>query len=104
MRFLLIGLVAVILAFGAVTPSYAADGDGDGVCDRGTTGLCTGNDLCPATPAGEPVDSNGCSAAQVDSDGDGVCNRGIKSDAWCSGADLCPRYPGPLSNRGCPVP
>lgn len=40
------------------------DSDGDGVINSA--------DLCPDTPAGETVDSNGCSASQKDSDGDGV--------------------------------
>jgi len=53
-----------------------ADSDGDTVLDSA--------DLCPATPAGEIVDANGCSASQLaDDDGDGVQNF----------ADLCPGTP-----------
>jgi hypothetical protein len=51
------------------------DTDGDGVTD--------GADLCPNTPSGESVDSDGCSSSQKDSDGDGVTND----------ADLCPDTP-----------
>ena len=49
-----------------------ADADGDGVPDA--------IDTCPATPAGESVDAQGCADSQKDTDGDGV------SDA----ADQCP--------------
>jgi hypothetical protein len=52
-----------------------ADEDGDGVGDAA--------DQCPATPAGETVDTDGCSASQLDADGDGV------SDAL----DQCPATP-----------
>ena len=55
------------------TPS--ADADGDGIEDNA--------DLCPNTPAGETVDSNGCSDSQKDSDSDGVNDD----------ADLCPDTP-----------
>lgn len=48
------------------TSACVADTDGDGV-----VGV---NDLCLGTAAGVPVDSVGCSDAQVDGDGDGVCN------------------------------
>jgi hypothetical protein len=61
------------------------DADGDGVSDAA--------DLCPGTPAGEPVNANGCSASQLDADGDGV------SDA----ADQCPGTPAgePVNANGC---
>ena len=39
------------------------DADSDGVWDE--------NDLCPNTPIGSTVDSNGCAASQRDTDGDG---------------------------------
>ena len=55
------------------TPSI--DTDGDGVEDSA--------DLCPNTPAGETVDSDGCSNSQKDSDSDGVSDN----------ADLCPDTP-----------
>ena len=55
------------------TPSV--DTDGDGVTDDA--------DLCPNTPSGESVDSNGCSNSQKDSDGDGVTDDN----------DLCPDTP-----------
>lgn len=55
------------------TPSV--DTDGDGVIDDA--------DLCPNTPSGESVDSDGCSNSQKDSDGDGVTDDN----------DLCPDTP-----------
>ena len=51
------------------------DTDGDGVYDT--------NDLCPATPDGEAVDTNGCSQSQLDDDNDGVVNS----------LDQCPNTP-----------
>ena len=44
--------------------SSIEDDDGDGVSND--------NDLCPDTPSGESVDTNGCSDSQKDTDGDGV--------------------------------
>ncbi|HKJ49522.1 MAG TPA: putative metal-binding motif-containing protein [Christiangramia sp.] len=52
-----------------------ADSDKDTVPDS--------NDLCPNTPFGESVDSNGCSASQLDDDNDGVSNA----------SDDCPNTP-----------
>ena len=49
-----------------------ADADGDGIADEA--------DLCPGTAAGDAVDANGCSDAQLDTDSDGVINN----------ADMCP--------------
>lgn len=65
------------------TPS--ADADGDGIEDNA--------DLCPNTPAGETVDSNGCSDSQKDSDSDGVTDN----------ADVCPDTPSgePVDGDGC---
>jgi serine protease AprX len=51
------------------------DSDGDGVADA--------LDLCPGTPAGEPVDAYGCAASQLDADGDGVIDA----------LDQCPSTP-----------
>ncbi len=45
-------------------PAAPADADDDGVADD--------DDSCADTPAGEEVDSEGCSATQADGDGDGV--------------------------------
>jgi len=63
-----------------------ADHDKDGVKDK--------LDKCPATPAGEPVDENGCSASQRDGDGDGVKDN----------ADKCPNSPAgsAVDATGCP--
>ncbi len=49
-------------------------------------------DLCFDTPAGEVVDSNGCSDSQVDADGDGFCNLDVLSfgPGVCGGVDNCP--------------
>jgi len=79
-------------------PCNYLDTDGDQVPDQWDTdddndGVLDAADLCPGTPAGEPVNANGCSASQLDSDGDGV------SDA----ADLCPGTPAgePVNANGC---
>jgi len=68
-----VGGMLRFLAFSEPEP----DQDGDGVPDS--------SDLCPDTPAGEPVNADGCSASQLDSDGDGV------SDA----VDNCPLIANP---------
>ena len=50
-------------------------------------------DICSETPAGEPVDGNGCSDAQVDADGDGVCDPGPPPSVGplgCTGSDAFP--------------
>ncbi len=59
------------------------DADGDGVDDD--------VDLCPDTAPGDPVDTSGCSDAQVDEDGDGVCDPGAVSQGQsaCVGSDAC---------------
>jgi len=51
------------------TQWFDADGDGYGDNPAGTDG-----DQCVNTPAGEPVDENGCSESQLDDDMDGVTN------------------------------
>jgi hypothetical protein len=56
------GSLDVIFAGGQPPP--VSDSDGDGVPD--------GDDNCPDTASGDPVDANGCSAAQLDTDNDGV--------------------------------
>lgn len=58
------------------------DVDGDGVDDR--------NDKCLSTPAGYPVNADGCAK---DTDGDGVVD----------GEDICVTTAGEKENRGCPV-
>lgn len=60
------------------------DTDGDGVKD--------GRDKCPGTPAGAPVDENGC---EFDDDNDGVVNS----------EDRCPNTPAgvKVDARGCEV-
>lgn len=50
------GVVATFRADTAPPPSACADADGDGEADD--------TDACPSTPAGEPVDGDGCSLAQ----------------------------------------
>ncbi len=59
------------------------DTDGDGFGDPGYPANACTEDDCPNTPAGEPVDANGCSCSELDADGDGVDD--------CS--DLCPDTP-----------
>jgi outer membrane protein OmpA-like peptidoglycan-associated protein len=51
--------------------------------DRDKDGVRDGEDACPNTPRGEPVDATGCSASQRDSDRDGVKDN----------ADKCPDTP-----------
>ncbi len=66
------------------------DDDGDSIPNA--------SDLCPGTPPGETVDTNGCSDAQVDGDGDGVCDPGAPSGgpSGCTGSDNCPDTANPL--------
>ena len=75
------GLIIDVLGTGA-------DSDGDGVSD--------GIDLCADTSAG-PVDTSGCSDAQVDADADGACDPGALSTgpSGCSGSDNCPSTSNP---------
>jgi bacillopeptidase F len=61
-------------------PEPVTDSDGDGVTDS--------LDRCPGTPAGEPVDANGCPLGQLDNDGDGVT-----ADLDCDDGDASV-YPG----------
>ena len=84
---LLLGLL--LAACGGRTQSTPAlDTDGDGVVN--------GRDLCPATPAGSPVDADGCAASEVDTDQDGVADPD----------DQCPGTPAgsPVAANGCPIP
>ncbi len=79
---MMISLVFVLAACGGgsgggttyTPPAEAADADGDGVAD--------GDDSCPDTPAGEEVNSEGCSSSQTDADADGVADS----------IDNCPDY------------
>tara|TARA_R110000868_G_scaffold90110_1_gene250383 strand:+ start:20210 stop:24661 length:4452 start_codon:yes stop_codon:yes gene_type:complete len=57
----------------SVTPT--PDADNDGVSDA--------NDICPNTPAGQTVNTNGCAQSQLDDDNDGVFNN----------VDTCPNTP-----------
>jgi hypothetical protein len=68
-------------------PLSSTDGDGDGVLD--------GSDLCPGTAPAAPVDSSGCSQAQVDKDGDTICDPGAPSGGPgpCTGSDNCLDWP-----------
>ena len=53
-----------------VTATFTVNNGGPPV-DTDADGVPDGQDLCPDTPGGEPVNLNGCSAAQADLDGDG---------------------------------
>jgi len=93
-----------------ITPGKAKpkDSDGDGVKDK--------LDKCPDTPAGVPVDANGC---PLDSDKDGVLDyqdecpliAGLKEFNGCPDTDKdgvpdkldeCPDIAGTVALKGCP--
>ena len=67
-----------------VVEAAPSDSDGDGVPDD--------QDQCPDTPAGSPVNEQGC---EGDTDGDGVADS----------ADTCPETPAgtPVNEQGCPA-
>jgi hypothetical protein len=68
------------------------DSDRDGIPDT--------RDQCPHTPAGAPVDENGCSPAERDTDHDGVTDdrdqcpntpaSAVVNESGCSVSQLCP--------------
>ncbi|MBN2566653.1 hypothetical protein JXB02_01040, partial [Candidatus Woesearchaeota archaeon] len=59
---------------------WCPDEDGDGVCDD--------DDLCPGTPAGEPVNDDGCSCSQI------VCADGnVCTDDVCDPMTATCSYP-----------
>jgi hypothetical protein len=67
------------------------DADGDSVPDA--------PDLCPGTAPAAPVDTKGCSQAQVDRDTDGSCDPGAPGagpSPGCTGTDNCPDWANPL--------
>ena len=80
------GQIGVTVFLGDVSPYPLRDSDGDGVPDI--------NDKCPDTPAGVPVDEDGC-PFPPDSDGDGVPDD----------RDACPDTPAGVAvdDRGCPI-
>jgi hypothetical protein len=59
-----------------LTGSYpGVDNVSFGTCDDlDSDGVLNENDLCPDTPSGETVNSDGCSQSQLDDDNDGVMN------------------------------
>ncbi|WP_396632239.1 thrombospondin type 3 repeat-containing protein [Maribacter sp. R86514] len=65
------------------------------VGDDDNDGIINTNDNCPNTPAGETVDTNGCSQSQLDDDNDGVNND----------IDNCPNTPAnsTVDENGCTV-
>ena len=75
------------------------DSDGDGVFDStdddDSDGVMDVYDFCSSTPAGETVNSEGCSASQTDSDGDGVYDN----------TDSCPNTPSTetANSEGCSI-
>ncbi len=64
-------------ATGCTAPAMPGDSDGDGVPDD--------KDKCPGTPAGAPVDADGC---PLDSDGDGVPDYKDKCPGTPAGAKV----------------
>ena len=105
----------VVAAVVTPAPAPPADSDKDGVVDS--------LDRCPATPAGQKVDANGC---PIDSDKDGVIDGNDKCPGTASGvavdtkgcpldsdkdgvidsADQCPNTKARMSvdSKGCPPP
>jgi hypothetical protein len=98
------------------SPVQPVDLDNDGVVNH--------RDLCPNTPAGEAVDTNGCSCSQLDDDDDGVdnCDDGCPldpdktkpgqcgcdtqdidtdNDAIADCIDTCPEDPGKVEPGQC---
>ena len=75
---------------GQTGPISPPDTDGDGVADP--------SDLCPGTAPAAPVDTVGCSQAQVDADLDGWCNIGAPGPGSpaCTPTDNCPDWANPL--------
>lgn len=75
---------SVVAAAPEAAPVKPGDSDGDGVADN--------DDRCPGTPAGVPVDLQGC---PFDSDADGVADY----------EDKCPDTPrqAKVDSRGCPL-
>ena len=65
------------------------------VGDDDNDGISNTDDNCPNTPAGETVDTNGCSQSQLDDDNDGVNND----------IDNCPNTPAnsTVDENGCTV-
>lgn len=90
----------IITQFGEfTTPIYkilAQDTDKDGVEDSA--------DKCPNTPAGEQVDSNGCSLSQKDTDNDGINDKIDKCSTTKTGfkvdANGCADYQKDSDNDG----
>jgi len=80
----LVGVGLVYSWGGAIAPRAPLDSDGDGVPDD--------MDKCPGTPAGTPVNADGC---ELDSDGDGVVDS----------KDRCPGTPRgtKVDQFGCPI-
>ena len=72
-----IGSIGLQYAWGGTVPRKVEDSDGDGVTDD--------LDRCPGTPAGTPVDTNGC---PLDDDGDGVTNDIDKCPGTPAGAKV----------------
>ncbi|NNE35771.1 MAG: hypothetical protein HKN13_11065, partial [Rhodothermales bacterium] len=74
-------------SYNQVLVSYDTDVDDDGIVNA--------DDLCADTVSGDPVDSSGCSDAQVDGDGDGVCDPAAPSGgpSACTGSDAFPDDP-----------
>ena len=86
-------LDAIATARGLGSTPIKDGGDDPPVADDDGDGVANDSDSCPNTPAGESVDSNGCSESQRDDDNDGVAN----------GTDLCPDTPAgeTVDSEGC---
>ena len=72
-----VGAIGFQYAWGGASTPKVVDSDGDGVNDD--------LDRCPGTPAGTPVDTNGC---PLDDDGDGVTNDNDKCPGTPAGTKV----------------
>ncbi len=87
---------AIVDLSGPNAPRNNAAQQGELGGDLDEDGVSNQTDACPNT-ALAPVDSIGCSDAQVDSDGDGFCDPGAvgAGPSGCTGSDVCPALASP---------
>lgn len=59
-------------------------GGGDGVLDGDGDAVTDAQDVCSATPRGQPVNADGCSCSQIDCDDGDICTTDACADGACS--------------------